>query len=94
MTPIRIQRLRKRLDMTQVQFGNLLGVNHMTVSRWERGRVAPEGATAQLLCAMDQQIRRRQVSSDDRGSVLKAIAAGAAVGGLVILLAALFGRKA
>jgi DNA-binding transcriptional regulator YiaG len=46
------QRTRKRLNMSQAQFASLLGVHPMTVSRWETGRVTPNGACARLLEAL------------------------------------------
>jgi len=33
--------VRKNLGLTQAQFGQLLGVHEMTVSRWERGEFPP-----------------------------------------------------
>ena len=36
-----IPKLRKDLHLNQTQFANLMGVHPITVSRWERGKVAP-----------------------------------------------------
>jgi DNA-binding XRE family transcriptional regulator len=36
-----VQALRKKLNLTQAEFGNRLGYSSMTVSRWERGLQKP-----------------------------------------------------
>ena len=36
-----VQALRKRLDLSQSEFGNRLNYSSMTVSRWERGLQKP-----------------------------------------------------
>lgn len=36
-----IQELRKRLRLSQAEFGNILNYSSMTVSRWERGLQKP-----------------------------------------------------
>lgn len=36
-----IKQTREKLKLTQVQFGQLLGVHPLTVSKWERGQLAP-----------------------------------------------------
>ncbi len=36
-----IKELRKKLKFTQVEFGGILGVDVITVSRWERGEQRP-----------------------------------------------------
>lgn len=42
MTPAEIKDLRETyLKLNQTQFASLMGVHPMTVSRWERGVVAP-----------------------------------------------------
>ncbi len=38
----RIRRVRKRLDLNQTEFGQLLNVHFVTVSNWERGVHDPE----------------------------------------------------
>lgn len=37
----RIREVRQALGITQAQLGHLLGVHHLTVSRWERGQLTP-----------------------------------------------------
>lgn len=41
MTPTQIAQLRKELNLGQPQFGQLLGVHPMTISKWERGIISP-----------------------------------------------------
>jgi len=41
MTPAEIQPLREKLGLSQVQLAQLLGVHPLTVSKWERGLLAP-----------------------------------------------------
>ena len=36
-----IRRIRKKLNLTQVQFAKRVGVTSITVSRWERGHQKP-----------------------------------------------------
>ena len=41
----RVQRLRKRLSLTQTAFADTVGVAQSSVSLWENGERTPEGAT-------------------------------------------------
>ncbi len=51
--PKKIHQIRKRLGLSQAEFGELLGVAGNTVARWERGELVPpkvaELAAAYLL---------------------------------------------
>ena len=40
-TPAYITTLRESLGLTQAQFGQTVGVDKVTVSRWERGELRP-----------------------------------------------------
>ena len=93
MTAAGIKRLRQRLSLTQTQFAQVLGVHPLTVSRWERDEVHPDGATAQLLRVIEARSRGRQPSEGEKAMLLTAVATGAAIGGLVALLAWLFGKE-
>jgi len=48
-TAQRARRLRKSLDMTQIQFAQWLGVSVNTVRNWEQGKRGPSGPAAALL---------------------------------------------
>lgn len=41
--------LRKSLKLTQQEFAQLLGVHHMTASKWERGELKPTGYQLALM---------------------------------------------
>jgi DNA-binding transcriptional regulator YiaG len=53
MTNIELRRLRRHLHLTQVQLAGALGVQPMTVARWEQGvnPISPLAATALMLYA-------------------------------------------
>lgn len=48
------RRLRRRLTLTQVEIAAVLGVHPITVSRWERGLLAPSSAQHALLGALSK----------------------------------------
>jgi transcriptional regulator with XRE-family HTH domain len=52
-----LRQLREELALTQVQLSEVLGINHMTVSRWENGR----GAPAAYQVALWSRLRRENV---------------------------------
>jgi transcriptional regulator with XRE-family HTH domain len=59
LTPEELQRLRLRLDLTQTELANHLGVARNTVTRWETGarKIAPPVAIA--IRAVAQRLRGR-----------------------------------
>ncbi len=56
-SPGYIMRLREALGMTQQQLGDAIGVDSMTVSRWERGTLRP---SAESLAGLEK-LRKRMV---------------------------------
>jgi DNA-binding transcriptional regulator YiaG len=44
-----VRRLRRHLELTQVQLAEELGVRQQTVSEWETGAYRPRGASERLL---------------------------------------------
>ena len=49
MTGTDVQRLRRRLGLTQAALARKIGVHTLTVSRWERGQVRVTEPMARLL---------------------------------------------
>lgn len=45
-SPKERRRIRRDAGLTLKDVGEVLGVNEMTVSRWERGKAKPRGAVA------------------------------------------------
>lgn len=50
---IAIREIRLTLDLNQEQFAKLFGVHPLTVSRWERSAMPPEGSSRQLLLLLE-----------------------------------------
>lgn len=44
-----VQKIRKKLGLTQAEFGKLVGVTFVTVSRWETGASRITGPMEKLL---------------------------------------------
>jgi transcriptional regulator with XRE-family HTH domain len=59
LTPAELKRLRLRLDLTQTELADQLGVARNTVTRWETGarKIAPPIAIA--IRAVAQRLRGR-----------------------------------
>lgn len=47
--PEEIKSIRERLDLSQAEFAELLGVSKRTLQEWEQGRCKPTGAALKLL---------------------------------------------
>ncbi len=52
---INVQRIRKKLKMTQTGFANYFGVSVRTVQEWEQGRRVPSGVSKNFLFVIDQE---------------------------------------
>ena len=59
-----IAALRDALGFTQKQLGECLGVDKLTVSRWERGQVRPGAASVRRLQRLRQAAARKGVVLD------------------------------
>lgn len=47
--PVDIPRLRRDMGLSQIEFGQLLDVHFMTVSKWERGLLMPTPYQMELM---------------------------------------------
>jgi len=54
-----VRRIRKSLGLTQVQFGELIGVTSVTVSRWETAQSGVPVPTARLIMSFDHLVKQR-----------------------------------
>lgn len=57
-----ITSLREALGLTQAELGERLGVDKMTVSRWERGTLRPGAASLSALEELRRQLVRKGVT--------------------------------
>lgn len=61
--------LREAMGVTQSEFGKMVGVSKMTVSRWECGRMRPNPATAKAIFKLQIEARRQGVKiGGERGA--------------------------
>jgi transcriptional regulator with XRE-family HTH domain len=81
MNAVEVNRLRKALNLTQAHFGQLFGVHPMTVSKWERGILAPNEYQLSLMAEFKKAARDRQVK--DR---LVGVLIGAGIAAAIFLL--------
>ncbi len=54
--PALVKELRKRLDLTQEQFAQRVGVSYSTVNHWENGKRTPLPFLAKRLLEMKQEL--------------------------------------
>ncbi len=47
--PAQIKGIRKKMDLSQSEFSEMIGVSKRTVQEWEQGRRKPTGAALRLL---------------------------------------------
>lgn len=52
-TPEQVKDLRLRLDKTQKEFAEMLGVHVVTIIRWEKGNFTPSKMALKLLDTYD-----------------------------------------
>ncbi|MBK9118013.1 MAG: helix-turn-helix domain-containing protein [Phycisphaerales bacterium] len=62
MTPAYLLTLRRTFGLTQKEFGEFVGVDKLTVSRWERGQVKPGRAALVALEKARKTALRRGVA--------------------------------
>lgn len=61
-TPGFITSLREALGMTQAEFGERIGVDKMTVSRWERGTLRPSEESLAAIAKLRDRATRSGVT--------------------------------
>jgi transcriptional regulator with XRE-family HTH domain len=86
LTNRQIRRIRSGLGLTQGQVASLLGVHPLTVSKWERGLLAPSSHQEALLRSF-----KKATSEPDIGATIGdlLVTAGAIVALFALLKAAL-----
>jgi molybdopterin-binding protein len=62
-----ISAIRRRIGLTQAQLAELLGVHTMTVSKWERGLLAPSAHQKRLLASFQTAGERGVTLAGQRG---------------------------
>lgn len=60
MTPIRFAIIRKLAGLAQHELAERLGVNPMTVSKWERGLLVPGRSVQRWMRGLESVVDRRQ----------------------------------
>ena len=65
-----VQNIRKRLNLTQAQFGQLFGIHPMTVSKWERGELSPSNYQKALMMEFSKAAKEKQVRSTLAGVLI------------------------
>lgn len=78
-----ILELRKALGLSQVQFAQLFGVHFMTVSKWERGVIAPSPYQIALMNQFAQTAAAKQEQAQNE---VKSLLVGAGVVAALIWL--------
>lgn len=91
---VKIRELRYRLGLTQREFGQILGVNRNTVTRWEMGILFPTPGNLAMLQELAEQVGKMPKEKVPEKSVLtKALLAGGMAYGLYKLLQAIYGDR-
>ena len=66
--PALVRELRRRLDLTQEQFAQEVGVTYSTVNRWENGKRVPQPFLFRRLLEMKDELDGRDKKSRKRKS--------------------------
>ena len=91
MTSAELHSVREKLGLSQVQFAQLLGVHPLTVSKWERGMLAPTPHQNALLDSFAKARQARKSIGDEVGELL--LTAGVVVALYTLLSAAVGDEK-
>jgi predicted transcriptional regulator len=71
MTPKRIQKIRKALELSQEDFAHILWVSWSTINRWEVGNAAPTGINLRILILLEHALATpsfRKILRDPRAA--------------------------
>ena len=91
MTPDKIRALRKRVGMTQAEFGEVLGSAQNAVSEWETGNKTPR---VHVAATMYQWRQRLDEMEDDREEEwTQDLLRTAATAGIVAVLLRIFSSR-
>lgn len=81
-----IRELREKLGLTQEEFARLLGVNFVTVNRWENDKAVPKGNSKQVLLRIKELVEEAEkgkgITMQDLRSVVSEVTSGSLVGKL------------
>lgn len=61
--PALIKELRRRLELTQEQFAQVVGVTYSTVNRWENGKRVPQPFLLRRLLEMKEELDSKESPS-------------------------------
>lgn len=86
MSGSEIRSIRERLGMSQLQFGQLLGVHWVTVSRWERGELKPNAYQTEMISNFRAASRNQKNVGQEATNQL--LVAGVVAALLILLIAA------
>lgn len=73
--PSDITQIRKSLNLSQMEFAQLFGIHHMTISKWERGELAPTGYQIALMA----DFQRAAKNDKNLPTLLSAMLVGSSV---------------
>lgn len=82
LKPEGIHKIRRNLNLTQAQFGQLFGIHPMTVSKWERGELVPNDYQASLMTEFDKAAKDKKV----RDTLVSVLIGAGIVAALLLLL--------
>ena len=64
--PALIKDLRRRLDLTQEQFAQKVGVTYSTINHWENGKRVPQPFLMRRLLEIKEELDASEASSADK----------------------------
>ena len=81
MLHVDVAELRNKLGLSQAEFGNLLGVHPMTVSKWERNLLQPTPYQQALMTEFMKAAKDKQVQE-----TIAAVLIGMGIAAALLLL--------